>query len=79
MLDLPDDEVTCHHLDLVLFGGFHTQDVRLDAADGDYEMVGDTYSLSLGDHLDDAVPHVLLLEVHVDCDLLVVLYDGLIR
>ena len=77
MLDLPDDAVTCRRLDLVWFGGFHTQDVHLDVADGDYEKVGDTYFLSRGDHLDDVVHHVLL-GAHVDYDLLVVLCDGLI-
>lgn len=78
MLDLQDDAATCHHLDLVLFGEFHSQRVHLGAADGDYEMVEDTCFLSRNDHLDDVVHHDLLPAVHVGCDLLVVLYGGLI-
>ena len=73
MLDLLGDEVTCHLLDLVLFGEFHTQDGLLG---GDYEMVVDTYFLSRDGHLDDAVLHVLP-EAHAGCDLLVVSYGGL--
>ena len=70
MLDLRDDEVTCHLLDLVLFGEFHTQDGLLG---GDYEMVVDTYFLSRDGHLDDAA----LLVVRAGYDLLVVSYGGL--
>ena len=78
MLDLQDDAATCHHLDLVLFGEFHSQGVHLGAADGDYEMVVDTCFLSQDDHLDDVDHHDLLLEDRVGCDLKVGLYGGLI-
>ena len=75
MLDLLGDEVTYHLLDLVLFGEFHTQDAHLG---DDYEMVVDIYYRDLGDHLDDAALRVLL-GAHAGCDLLVVLYGGLMQ
>ena len=78
MLDLLDDAVTYHHLDLVLFGEFHIRGAHLDAADGDCEMVVDTCFLSRDDHLDDVARHDLHPEARVGCDLLVVLYGGLI-
>ena len=75
MLDLLGGEVTYPLLDLVLFGEFHTQDAHLG---DDYEMVVDIYYRDLGDHLDDAALRVLL-GAHAGCDLLVVLYGGLMQ
>ena len=67
--------MTCHLLDLVLFGEFHTQDAHLG---DDYEMVGGIYYRDRDGHLDDAALHVLP-GAHAGCDLLVVLYGGLMQ